>query len=1063
MKKVISVVLTMVMLLSMWTLFVNAADPALEITPTMLAAPGNMYLNDVSAQVAEEGGVVFARFTTADSSNGDPWVWFQPVPSTTKENQYAAIRYRSTFSGSASIYAKVAEPHADFVLNGDGEWHTAVVDLSACGANWTGEFNRLDVQNGKGGYVDYAGIALFPDSDSAAKYTGPSDQIQRVNSYTADGGVGTWVGNGAGRVPAAGVAFNAAAPFIGFGVPQFWGNDGSGVIEVNLYAYDTDFATAIAGTPLYTTDFTYTGNGGEIQFSIGKAMAPGKYAIAFEAKTETGYFVLPNNSSSYGSNVLEFSPSAFGFFVNFVKSDVESYFDKLISDRMDTVGGNLCPQGSTPVNLKDGDIAVRVTVPEGYLLRSVTGLASPTYTETENCNAVAKIYAWDTDYDTTVAGNVLATAEEKNHVDNQNMPFVFDNPVRGDLLIVFSASGTGSVGFWCGNGKGVAAATFFNGQENTDKFPGTDYELYVSGETKVGFDRLYINNDTLSFDESLNHASDATVVINAGDKLNILGWAANSISGLKRIYWTLDGAEKACSDTYRARTDLKDHTGFGVKYLQNSGFGLDNDLMELTGVSELPAKTTATVQIIAEFENSYKQVLKEFKLVVAGKLQNSLDALSVNVNEYLKVENNLKDEKSITITSGDKLYILGWAAKYGTNLDKVFWQYIAKPDQKFEDGAEIVTMDCSDTYRDRAVIADATGILPEYLTKSGYGTDENMMELLGADALAPGSYTVRIRALLEDGTDGVVKSRFNLIVEEKKPQKEFKEGSSRDQVTVDGADKALVGGNAEVTEISEDLKDLIGKQIRFWGWYGNNEALDKYGLVLDGGEMKYYDRYEDAGIVAHLKGVFEEDEVYASRFEILTDITPGSHTAEIYAIYGDKQVLVWTVKYNATDETQPATEEQPLSIEASVNEEGKLVIKVTGKFGEKDWVGVYRKGEVPGTEGTSSLVWFYVGTEGGEFVLPFDGMQVNDRDSVMDENGVVKPGAFDIYVLANDGYTPVTDLAPATVEVAEPQPQTDEPQPQTQPQTGDAVIAMIAIIAVLAMGAAVVFSRKRSF
>ena len=46
------------------------------------------------------------------------------------------------------------------------------------------------------------------------------------------------------------------------------------------------------------------------------------------------------------------------------------------------------------------------------------------------------------------------------------------------------------------------------------------------------------------------------------------------------------------------------------------------------------------------------------------------------------------------------------------------------------------------------------------------------------------------------------------------------------------------------------------------------------------------------------------------------------------------------------------------------------------------------------------------------------------------------------------------------VGVEDSQPAT---QPETQPQTGDAVVAMIAVIAVLAMGAAVVFSKKRAF
>ncbi|MBP5781845.1 MAG: LPXTG cell wall anchor domain-containing protein, partial [Clostridia bacterium] len=49
-----------------------------------------------------------------------------------------------------------------------------------------------------------------------------------------------------------------------------------------------------------------------------------------------------------------------------------------------------------------------------------------------------------------------------------------------------------------------------------------------------------------------------------------------------------------------------------------------------------------------------------------------------------------------------------------------------------------------------------------------------------------------------------------------------------------------------------------------------------------------------------------------------------------------------------------------------------------------------------------------------------------------------------------------------------PEPETQpgtEPgtEPETQPATGDAAVAMFAVIAVLAMGAAVVFIKKRAF
>ena len=48
------------------------------------------------------------------------------------------------------------------------------------------------------------------------------------------------------------------------------------------------------------------------------------------------------------------------------------------------------------------------------------------------------------------------------------------------------------------------------------------------------------------------------------------------------------------------------------------------------------------------------------------------------------------------------------------------------------------------------------------------------------------------------------------------------------------------------------------------------------------------------------------------------------------------------------------------------------------------------------------------------------------------------------------------------VPATQPDTQPDT-QPETPPQTGDAAVAMLAVIAALAMGAAVVFAKKRAF
>ncbi|MBP5779985.1 MAG: discoidin domain-containing protein [Clostridia bacterium] len=587
----------------------------------------------------------------------------------------------------------------------------------------------------------------------------------------------------------------------------------------------------------------------------------------------------------------------------------------------------------------------------------------------------------------------------------------------------------------------------------------------------------------------------------------------------------------------------------------------------------------------------------------------------------------------------------------------------------------------------------------------------------------------------------------------------YKEGMSRDQVMIEGVDKAKFGGNSAVTEIEENLYDYIGKQIQFWGWYGNNMGLNDFGVKVDGADMVVGGRYTDSSIAAHLTtNVFNGDLAFADRYSIYVDITEGEHTAEVYALTDNGEVLVWTINYKATDpeahglrdfdkakgdalsydsilkngeiiadgnanviatkklvdgsdgsfttigmrcwfgnanssivsygyridggepvygdfaetaeqdvinaggesrftvtvdvtdlkdgkehkievvaklengdivilnrydvesdkdrevyvnykapeavtptvkvivgtdefDVEPdavsqvklsmnenglavetnsdasdpwvsipldnidtsvytsftikyklvgssefasnnvylrakdfnpgysgeggtwhapdmngltertfviadefpamvgqqltgvrfvacrpgetfiiesitfnkAEEPQPTAeVTAEINDAGKLVVTVTGTFGEKDWIGVYAEGNTPGGD-AGSLVWWYVGANGGTFEVPFDGMAENDRDALLNDDGTVKEGKFVVFLLANDGYELVAGTEGVTVEV-EAQPVTEPvTEPETQPQTGDAAVAMFAVIAVLAMGAAVVFMKKRAF
>ena len=116
--------------------------------------------------------------------------------------------------------------------------------------------------------------------------------------------------------------------------------------------------------------------------------------------------------------------------------------------------------------------------------------------------------------------------------------------------------------------------------------------------------------------------SQSTININPGDKLYIIGWAycGSEQSALKEMFYTLDGVEKALPDNYRDRPDVagafnKDGQEPVVPGGPHTGFGKDDDLMELTGIDALP-DGTYTIEICARYENNETEVGHTFTLVV---------------------------------------------------------------------------------------------------------------------------------------------------------------------------------------------------------------------------------------------------------------------------------------------------------------------------------------------------------------------------------------------------------------------------------------------------------------
>ena len=149
-----------------------------------------------------------------------------------------------------------------------------------------------------------------------------------------------------------------------------------------------------------------------------------------------------------------------------------------------------------------GPIAVIITVPEGYFMYEITGLASPTWTQKDGCDAMVEVYRWTEDYEESVESDPIAVGEVYEHQDNQDAVFVLNNNVpAGTYLAEFTAIGSGAFGFWSFSDAGKDTVVFQRGSEvsfypkvgitlapeGTERDPVEPDKIVKSGDYKYSF------------------------------------------------------------------------------------------------------------------------------------------------------------------------------------------------------------------------------------------------------------------------------------------------------------------------------------------------------------------------------------------------------------------------------------------------------------------------------------------------------------------------------------------------------------------------------------------------
>ncbi len=212
---------------------------------------------------------------------------------------------------------------------------------------------------------------------------------------------------------------------------------------------------------------------------------------------------------------------------------LKSAFQLVVGNAEGGVFGTLIPRGNNPISVRTHKFGVKVTVPAGYRLTAVTGIQSPTWGNSgPGSSCAATVYTWEGDYATSVSGEVYAYAEEIDHSDNVNMPFIFDNALEpGEYLIVLGGIGEKSIGFYCGSDLGEADAVFYDGEPApADSYPGLNYTLEKIPLSHINLDFVILWNENVKWIQNCS-------TLNGADLGEIKGCVDQGANGIELIGW----------------------------------------------------------------------------------------------------------------------------------------------------------------------------------------------------------------------------------------------------------------------------------------------------------------------------------------------------------------------------------------------------------------------------------------------------------------------------------------------------------------------------------------------
>lgn len=260
------------------------------------------------------------------------------------------------------------------------------------------------------------------------------------NFFTGDGGASPITLNGGQKC---GQRFTVTVPFEGIEVNgPTWSVNGEKGMTIRLYQWAGSYSATVKQNPVVTSVLENLNDNDWFPLYAGSQLPAGEYFWEASEPTNSN----PERADPFQIGCWLYNESRY--------EGGEAYFNGVPYDNVSVTWlrwyGDDQQGAWTPFPIPDTEIsslAQSFTVPWDF---QGIAIASPTWNGS-GAGYRMSLYAWNADYDTTVAGAPLAQKTIVNHSDNARAELVLESlaPTGSYLLVTdLPIRGTGNVGHW---------------------------------------------------------------------------------------------------------------------------------------------------------------------------------------------------------------------------------------------------------------------------------------------------------------------------------------------------------------------------------------------------------------------------------------------------------------------------------------------------------------------------------------------------------------------------------------------------------------------------------------